>query len=120
MNKWNRIDTILTCFAIIPILIVLGVQFFTGGNPINIVILLLYITSSFCLQALALDVIKWKYVKILPLIVALIIATRGIFFYNTSSSWMNATLEDLIVDYISPFIGCIIALCVSKFKKKKS
>lgn len=116
MKKWNKIDAILACFFIIPIVIFLGVQFFTGRNPIDIVTLLLFITSAFSVQLLLMRVMISKYVKMLPLIATLVFAAWGVWLYCTSPAWANATLGDLIIDYVSPSIGCVIACGVVKLK----
>lgn len=117
MKKWQIIDYILAGIAVLAILIYLGILFFTGKSVTPMLTFFLYAVAGVCTQVLFLHVSKWKGLKVLPLATAILIAVWGIWLYCTSPDWKNADMEDLIVDYISPMIGCLLAVSTYKMNK---
>lgn len=114
MKPWKNRDYWLALLAVLPVLIFLGIQFFTGYSPYDFVTFILFALAAGSLQLLAMDIFKARILRIMPLLLALILSARGTWFFLTSEAWMNATLGGLICDYCSPLIGTIIACFLPK------
>ena len=107
--------------------IVLGIIFFLSLVLLfwpfvmwnNTISLILRIIPSFAIQLLLCRTGKYIIIKFLPFILTGIHAIWGIYLYFTSAHWVNATVGDLIADYISPFICCIFAYIVYLVMQKK-
>lgn len=85
----------------------------------GITALLLRIIPAVAIQTLVLRMCKSNIVRILPTLLTVFFAIWGICLFFTSPHWSNATIGDLIGDYISPLIGCIIILFAYFLIRKK-
>lgn len=107
-SEWKGIETFLLFVAITVVFIYLGIQFFSGYGPDNIIQAILLIIIALSIQILFCRLFSWRILKTLPLVFALILALWGTWLYLTSESWMNAEFSDLLCGYITPLIGCAI------------
>lgn len=57
--------------------------------------------------------------KVIPALVTGVFAVWGTYVYFTSPYWSDATLGDLIADYVSPFVCCIGVLIVCRLIKSQ-
>jgi len=78
------------------------------------------IIPSISIQILLLRISKNNILKIIPVLFTGIIATWGVYLYLTSPHWNNATIGDLFIDYVSPFICCLIIFLIFTIIKKKN
>ena len=118
VREWKWIEALLASVAIVAVLIYLGIQFFSGYGPDNIIQAILLIIIALSIQILFCRLFSWRILKTLPLFFALILAVWGTWLYLTSESWMNAEFSDLLCGYITPFIGCVIAWLLTHSKIK--
>ena len=81
--------------------------------------LILRVVPSLATQVLLCRIGRWKIVKAIPATLTGVFAAWGIYLYCTSPHWSNATLGGLVINYISPFICCVIVLITCLFLKKK-
>lgn len=72
--------------------------------------LILRIIPSLAVQTLLFRVGKKNIIRSLPVLLTGAFAAWGTYLYFTSPHWSNATVYDLIADYVSPFICCFIVL----------
>lgn len=113
----NAINILLVIAVIIPIALLLYP--FAMWN--DAMLLILRIIPSFAVQLLFCRVGKFKVIKAIPFLLTGVLAIWGTYLYFTSPHWVNATFwGSLIADYVSPFICCSIALCISLLEKKES
>lgn len=68
------------------------------------------LTAGFCGQLLLCRLPVFRVIKALPAIATGILALWGAYLFFFSASWSSATVGNLIIDYVTPFIGCITAL----------
>ena len=112
----KKTTNILLVFAII-IPIVLLFWPFAEWNDIMSVIL--RIIPAVAVQALSCRICKLNIAKAIPTFLAGVFAAWGTHLFFTSPHWSNATAGDLIADYISPFICCVVILVTYLLAKKK-
>ena len=53
---------------------------------------------------------KHPLIKAIPTLLTGALAAWGTYLYFTSPHWNNATVGDLIADYVSPFLCCLAVL----------
>ena len=107
-------NRLLIMATIIPIVLLFWP--FAQWNTVMAVIL--RIIPSLALQALLCRIGKTNIIKAIPALLTGAFAAWGTYLYFTSPHWSNATAGDLIGDYISPFICCILILLTYAFVKK--
>ena len=112
----KKVINTLLIFAVIIPLVLLSWPF-AGWH--GIMALILRIIPAIAVQALLCRICKSNIVRAIPSLLTGAFAAWGTYLLFTSPHWSNATAGDLIVDYISPFIGCIIVLLTCLLTKKK-
>ena len=117
MKKWKWIEVVLLAIVITSILIYLGIQFFSGYGPNNVIQAVLLIAIAISIQILFDRVLNWRILKTVPLFLSMILALWGTWLYLTSESWVNAEFSDLFCGYITPFIGCLTGWLLTYRKK---
>lgn len=113
----KKTTNILLVFAIIIPLVLL---FWPFAEWHGIMALILRIIPAIAVQALVCRICKSNIVRAIPALLTGAFATWGTYLFFTSPHWSNATAGDLIADYISPFIACIVVLLACLLIKKKS
>lgn len=108
-------NRLLIMATIIPIVLLFWP--FAQWNTVMAVIL--RVIPSCAVQALCCKTGKTNIVKAIPALLTGAFATWGTYLYFTSPHWSNATAGDLIADYVSPFICCILILSVCILVKKQ-
>ena len=81
--------------------------------------LILRIVPAVAVQALVCRICKSNIVRAIPALLMGVLASWGTYLFFTSPHWSNATAGDLIVDYVSPFLGCMVVLFVCLLAKQK-
>ena len=109
------VDTLLVFAVIIPLVLLFWP--FTAWH--GVMALILRIVPAIAVQALLCRKCKSNIVRAIPTLLTGAFAAWGTYLFFTSPHWSNATAGDLIVDYISPFIGCIVVLLVCLLAKKR-
>ena len=117
MKKWKWIEVVLLAIVITSILIYLGIQFFSGYGPNNVIQAVLLIAIAISIQILFERLFNWRILKTVPLFLSMILALWGTWLYLTSESWVNAEFSDLFCGYITPFIGCLTGWLLTYRKK---
>lgn len=117
IREWKWIETALLASAIASILIYLGIQFFSGYGPNNVIQAVLLIAIAISIQILFDRLLNWRILKTVPLFLSVILALWGTWLYLTSESWVNAEFSDLFCGYITPFIGCLTGWLLTYRKK---
>ena len=112
----KKTTTVLLAIAVILPLVLLFWPFAEWGGVMS---LLLRVIPAFAAQMLLFGSGKWNAVRILPTLLTLALAAWGIYLYFTSPHWSGATVGGLVADYISPLIGCAVALATCLLTKKK-
>lgn len=109
------INTLLAFAVIIPLVLL----FWPFATWHGIMALILRIIPAIAVQTLVCRIYKSNIVRAIPALMTGALAAWGTYLFFTSPHWNNATAGDLIADYVSPFIGCIIVLLVYLLTKKK-
>ena len=109
------INTLLAFAVIIPLVLL----FWPFATWHGIMALILRIIPAIAVQALVCRVCKSNIVRAIPALLTGALAAWGTYLFFTSPHWINATAGDLIADYVSPFICCIIVLLAYLLTKKK-
>lgn len=117
MKEWKWIEVVLLAIVITSILIYLGIQFFSGYGPNNVIQAVLLIAIAISIQILFDRLLNWRILKTVPLFLSVILALWGTWLYLTSESWVNAEFSDLFCGYITPFIGCLTGWLLTYRKK---
>lgn len=117
MKKWKWIEVVLLAIVITSMLIYLGIQFFSGYGPNNVIQAVLLIAIAISIQILFDRLLNWRILKTVPLFLSMILALWGTWLYLTSESWVNAEFSDLFCGYITPFIGCLTGWLLTYRKK---
>ena len=117
IREWKWIETALLASAIASILIYLGIQFFSGYGPNNVIQAILLFVIAISIQILFERLFNWRILKTVPLFLSVILALWGTWLYLTSESWVNAEFSDLFCGYITPFIGCLTGWLLTYRKK---
>lgn len=79
---------------------------------------LLRVVSAISGQLLFCSIAKRRWVEALPVILTAGFAVWGTLLYCTSDAWKDAALSGLLMDYVSPLIGCMAAWIGFTFMKK--
>ena len=108
-------NTLLVFAVIIPLVLL----FWPFATWYGIMALILRIIPAIAVQALVCRVCRSNIVRAIPPLLTGAFAAWGTYLFFTSPHWINATAGDLIADYVSPFIGCIIVLLAYLLIKKK-
>ena len=111
----NSINILLVFAVIIPLVLL----FWPFATWHGIIALIFRIIPAIAAQVLVCRLCKSNIIKAIPTLLTGVFAAWGSYLFFTSSHWSNATAGDLIVDYVSPFIGCIIVLLACFLTKKK-
>ena len=109
------INTLLVFAVIIPLVLL----FWPFAAWHGIMALILRMIPAVAVQALVCRMCKSNIVRSIPALLTGTLAAWGTYLFLTSPHWSNATAGDLIADYVSPFIGCIIVLLICLPAKKK-
>lgn len=117
MKEWKWIDVVLLAIVITSVLIYLGIQFFSGYGPDNVIQAVLLIAIAISIQILFDRLFHWRILKTVPLFLSMILALWGTGLYLTSESWVNAEFSDFFCGYITPFIGCLTGWLLTYRKK---
>ena len=111
----KTVNILLVVAVIVPVVLLFWP--FAMWNDVMSVIL--RVIPAFAVQALLCRISRLNFVKAIPVLLTGVFATWGTYLYFTSPHWNNATVGDLVADYVSPFICCIIVLIVYLLTKKK-
>ena len=109
-NIWLAVATV------IPVVLLFW-PFAMWNDSVSVI---LRVIPSFAVQVLLFRLGKWNILKVLPVLIAGAFAAWGTFLYFTSPHWINATCWDLLADYMSPFLSCLIALFFCKLQMIKN
>ena len=110
------INILLVVGVIVPVVLL----FWPFAMWNDVTSLILRVIPSVAVQLLFCRMFKSNIVKTLPALLTGVFAVWGTYLFFTSPHWSNATFWDsLIVDYVSPFISCLIALITCLLIKKK-
>ena len=112
----KKTTTILLVVAVVLPLVLLFWPFAEWNSVMAIV---LRIIPSVSLQVLLCRVCKSDFFKAIPALLTGAFAVWGTYLYFTSPHWSNATVGDLVADYVSPFVCCVVVLLVCFLTKKK-
>ena len=107
---------LLVIATIVPIVLL----FWPFASWTGAMAVILRVIPSFSAQVLLFAVGKNKMIKILPATLTGLLAAWGSYLYFTSPHWSGATVGDLMADYVSPFISCLITLFVCLVVKNVS
>lgn len=107
MKKLEKLDYTLICFFIVCLLIYLGYPLLMGTSVRGILKLLLHISMAVSIQLLFCRVFDRYEIRVLPLMAAMLFGLWGTGLYYTSSHFINVTIWDLGLDYLSLAIACI-------------
>jgi len=99
--------------AVLPLVLLMW-PFATWGAGAS---LLLRVTAAACMQALFCTIKLPAVLKLIPFFVGLVLACWGTWLFCTSPHWSNATLGDLLADYVSPAISCAVVLLIGRIKR---
>lgn len=80
--------------------------------------LALRVISALCAQALACRAGSRPLTRALPLLAAGLLAGWGVCLYLTSPHWAQATLGDLLADYVSPFLACVLVYAAAEIRRE--
>lgn len=108
------INTLLAFAVIIPLVLL----FWPFAEWYGIMSLFLRMIPAIAMQALVCSIGKANMIRAIPALLTGTLAAWGTYLFLTSTHWSNATVGDLIADYVSPFIGCVVVLLVCLLKKK--
>lgn len=111
----KTINILLVVAVIVPVVLL----FWPFAMWNNVISLILRVIPSLAVQVLLLRVGKWNIVKEIPVLLTGAFAAWGTYLFFTSPHWSNATVGDLVADYVSPFIACLVALIACLLIKKK-
>lgn len=103
--------TLLIIGTVLPLVLLLW-PFAMWGAAAS---LILRVIAAACGQALFCMLKLPRLLKGLPFAGTLCLALWGTWLYCTSSHWVNATLSDLLADYVSPAISCAAVLIAGKW-----
>ena len=112
----KKTTNILLVFAVI---IPFVLMFWPFAEWNNVMAIILRIIPSVTVQVLLCRVNSLNIVKVMPSLITGAFALWGTYLYFTSPHWNNATVSELIADYVSPFICCIVVLITYLLTKKK-
>ena len=111
----KAINTLLVFAVIIPLVLL----FWPFATWHGIIALILRIIPAIAVQALVCRIYKSNIVRAIPALLTGAFAAWGTYLFSTSLHWSNTTVGDLIIDYVSPFVGCIVVLLACLLTKKK-
>lgn len=109
------IYAVLVFAVIIPLVLL----FWPFSEWHGIMALILRIVPTIAVQVLLCRICKPNIIRAIPALLTGTFAIWGTYLFFTSPHWSNATAGDLIADYVSPFIGCIVVLLACLVTKKK-
>ena len=112
----KKTTNILLVFAVIIPLVLLFWPFAEWNDAMSVI---LRIIPSVAVQVLLCRICKLNIVKAVPALLTGTFAAWGTYLFFTSPHWSNATVGDLVADYVSPFICCIVVFVVCLLIKKK-
>ena len=112
----KKTTNILLVFAVIIPLVLLFWPFAEWNDAMSVI---LRIIPSVAVQVLLYRNCKSNIVRAIPALLTGAFAVWGAYLFFTSPHWSNATAGDLIADYVSPFVACIIVLLGCWLAKKK-
>ena len=81
--------------------------------------LILRVLPAFGVQMLLCGGCKSNFVKAIPVLLTGALTAWGTYLFFTSPHWRDATVGDLMGDYISPFFGCIAGLLLCFLRRKR-
>ena len=112
----KKTTNILLVFSVIIPLVLLFWPFAEWTDAMSVI---LRIIPSVAVQVLLCRICKPNIVKAVPALLTGAFAAWGTYLFFTSPHWSNATFGDLVADYVSPFIACLVALIACPLIKKK-
>lgn len=111
----KTINILLVIATVVPVVLL----FWPFAIWNDAMFLILRIIPSFAVQVLLCRVGKHNIIKAIPLLLTGVFALWGTYLYYTSPHWSNATFGDLIADYASPFVCCVIAFGIGLLVHRK-
>ena len=115
MKKYT-INILCGIGILIPLILLFWPMPYNMWNPL--VSTLLRMIPAILAQVLFCRFRKTAWLQIIPLVLTGLLAGWGIFLFFTSEFWVDASLIDLLSDYISPFISCVIVWGIWHIQKK--
>ena len=112
----KKTTNIILVFAVIIPLVLL---FWPFAEWYGAMALILRVIPSVAVQVLLCRICKSNIVKAVPALLTGAFAAWGTYLFFTSPHWSNATIGDLVADYVSPFICCFVVLVAYLLTKKK-
>ena len=113
----KKTSNIILVFAVI---IPLALLFWPFATWHGIMALILRMIPAIAVQTLVCRVCKLNIGRAIPALLTGAFAVWGTYLYCTSPHWSNATVGDLIADYVSPFACCTVVLLVCLLRGKKN
>ncbi len=110
----KKATKVFLMFAIIFPLVLLFWPFAEWNDDMD---LILRVIPAGATQALLLIVFTLNIVRAIPALLTGGFSVWGTYLFFTSPHWSNATVGDLIVGYVSPFLACLVVLVACLLKK---
>lgn len=114
--KKTTVNILCGLGIVLPLVLLLWPMPFIMWHPL--VATVLRMIPAISAQILFCGVTKFEWIRIVPLVLTGLLAGWGTLLYFTSESWVDSTFIDLLADYISPFIGCVIVWGIWYIQKK--
>lgn len=111
----KTIHTLLVIAAVVSVVLL----FWPFAEWNDTMTLILRMVPALAVQALLCGTCKSKILTFLPALLTGTFAAWGTYLYFTSPHWANATAADLIADYVSPFICCVVVWAAYLPAKRK-
>lgn len=110
IKKWEPGDLLVFYGGLLPILIYLGIQFFTGYAPHPALALCLIASASSCIQLLFCRIMRPWLIKALPLIL------------TTSFTLWHSLDGTILLEFVLPAVCClaVFLICLIRKQQKKS
>lgn len=108
----------INILLIIAVIIPVSLLFWPFAEWNDVMSLILRVIPSVAAQALLCRICKLNIVNAIPTLFTGTFAAWGTYLYFTSPHWSNATVGDLVADYVSPFISCIVIFLAYLLTKK--
>lgn len=104
IKKWETLDMVLTEVLVIDVVIFLGIQLFTGHNPVFIVAAVLIGVAAICLQLLFYRIMKPQWMRVLPLVLMVCWTCWSVVLELAEPVWVNDSSWNLIIYSLLPVI----------------
>ena len=111
----KAINILLVCIALGAVVLL----FWPFAQWNDVMSVVLRVVPALLIQVLMCRIGKCNIIKAIPIVCTGAFAAWGTYLYFTSPHWAGATALDLIADYASPFVACILIFIPYLFCRKK-